>query len=65
MFTYDGYREMLKLRGIKQQDIINDKTINARIASSLKNNKSVTVETLEKLCDRLNCDFGDLIKHYN
>lgn len=64
MFTYDGYRELLKEKGIKQQEIIKDNTINARIANSLKNNKSVTVETLDKLCDRLDCDFGDLIKHY-
>lgn len=60
---YEPYRNILKKKGIKQQDLINDGTINPRIAGSLKNNKSVTIETLEKICNRLNCQFNDLVEH--
>ena len=63
MFTYDPYRNMLKRRDIKQQELIKDKTINARIANQLKHDKSVTIETLDKICKRLDCQFNDLIRH--
>ncbi len=63
MFNYDPYRELLERRNIKQQELINDNTINTRIANYLKHNESVTVNTLEKLCKRLNCQFNDLVKH--
>ena len=63
MFNYEPYRKLLKEKNIKGYELIKDNTINARVASSLKNNKSVTVETLDKLCTRLNCQFSDLVEH--
>lgn len=63
MFTFEPYRKLLKEKNIKGYDLIKDNTINSRIASSLKNDKSVTLETLDKICNRLNCQFNDLVEH--
>lgn len=64
MYNYEPYRNLLKERGIKQNKLIEKGIINRSNASSLKNNKAVTTDTLEKLCTYFNCQFNDLIQHY-
>lgn len=65
MYSYEPYRKLLKERGIKQNQLIEQGIINRSNASSLKNNKAVTTDTLEKLCNYFNCQFNDLVKHYD
>ncbi len=64
MYNYDPYRDMLKNRGVKQEQLIREGVINRGNASSLKNNVAVTTDTLEKLCTYFKCQFSDLVKHY-
>ncbi len=64
MYSYEPYRELLERRGIKQSQLINEGIINRNNASSLKQNKAVTTDTLEKLCNYFHCQFNDLIRHY-
>lgn len=64
MYDYQPYRNILKNKGIKQEELIKKGIINRGNASSLKNNKAVTTDTLEKLCTFFDCQFNDLIKHY-
>lgn len=63
-FNYNPYRNLLKELGIKQEQLIKEGIINRQNASSLKQNKPIRTDTLDKLCDRLNCQFSDLIEHY-
>lgn len=65
MYNYEPYRKLLKERGIKQNQLIEKGIINRSNASSLKNNIAVTTDTLEKLCKYFNCQFNDLVKHYD
>ena len=64
MYDYEPYREMLKRRNVKQSQLINDGIINRNNASSLKQNKALTTDTLEKLCNYFDCQFNDLVRHY-
>ena len=63
MYDYGPYRNLLKERDIKQNQLINEGIINRSNASSLKNNKAVTTDTLEKLCTYFKCQFNDLVRH--
>lgn len=63
MYNYNPYRNLLKEKGILQAQLIKEGVINRQNASKLKNNKSVTIETLEKLCKYFRCQFSDLIEH--
>lgn len=64
MYDYQPYRNILKDKGIKQEELIKKGIINRGNASSLKNNRAVTTDTLEKLCTFFDCQFNDLIQHY-
>lgn len=63
MYDYEPYRKLLKERKIKQNKLIEQGIINRTNASSLKNNRAVTTDTLEKLCKYFHCQFNDLIRH--
>ena len=63
MYNYEPYRKKLKVNNIKQEQLIKDGIINRSNASSLKNNKAVTTDTLEKLCNYFHCQFSDLVEH--
>lgn len=65
MYDYEPYRNLLEKRGIKQNQLIKEGIINRSNASSLKNNIAVTTDTLEKLCNYFNCQFNDLVRHYD
>lgn len=64
MFDYEPYRELLKKRNIKQYDLTKEGIINSRIANQLKHNRSITLETLDSICTKLDCDFSDIVRHY-
>lgn len=65
MFNYNPYRNILKEKGVKQAELIEKGIINRQNATSLKNNKPMKTDTLDKLCTELNCQFSDLIEHIN
>lgn len=64
IFDYEPYRNLLKNRKVKQEDLIKLGIINRGNASSLKQNKPLRTDTLEKLCSYFHCQFNDLIRHY-
>lgn len=63
MYNYNPYRKLLQENNIKQEQLIKQGIINRSNASSLKNNRPVTTDTLEKLCDYFDCQFNDLVEH--
>lgn len=65
IFDYEPYRKLLKNRNVKQEEIIKLGIINRSNASSLRQNKPVRTDTLEKLCSYFHCQFNDLIQHYD
>lgn len=63
MFTYEPYRRFLKENNIKQEELIKKGVIGRNNASSLKNNKPMRIDILDKLCNELNCQFNDIVEH--
>lgn len=63
MIVYDKLFVLLKDRGISTYKIRKDNIIPQGTLSLLKNNKSVTIDTINKLCAVLNCQPGDILDY--
>lgn len=63
MITYDKLWITMKKRGISQYDLYTRYNMNRSQLNRLKHNKNVTVNTLDKLCNILRCDIGDIVEH--
>jgi DNA-binding Xre family transcriptional regulator len=62
MIKYDRLWETMKDRGITTYTLIYKKGFSAYTITNLKRNKSITMNTLEKLCDVLECTPNDIIE---
>ena len=63
MIVYDKLFTLLKANGISTYRIRKEGIIPQGTLSLLKNNKSVTIETINKLCAVLNCQPGDILEY--
>lgn len=61
MISYGPLWETMKDRGISTYALINQHDINPRTIHQLKHNKSITLFTLEKLCNILDCGPQDIV----
>lgn len=63
MIVYDKLFVLLKDRGVSTYRIRKDNIISQGTLSLLKNDKSVTIDTINKLCAVLNCQPGDILDY--
>lgn len=61
--SYNKLFKLLEQNNIKKIDLRNKYDFNPKTVDSLTKNKSVTVDTLIKLCQILNCQPGDLLEY--
>lgn len=61
MFNYNPLWRTMKNKGITQYNLIKDYSFSTGTLDSLRKNKSVTVNTIEKLCLILDCTPNDVI----
>ena len=61
MISYKPLWETMKAPGITTYTLINQHGINPRTVHNLKQNKSITLYTLEKLCKILNCQAESVV----
>ena len=61
--SYDRLFGLLKERGIKKVALRTKYGLNPKTVDSLTKNKSVTVDTIMKLCEILNCQPGDIMEY--
>lgn len=61
MICYNPLWETMRKRDISTYVLINN-NINPRTINNLKHNKSITMYTLEKLCDILSCSPNDVVR---
>jgi DNA-binding Xre family transcriptional regulator len=63
--SYNGLWKLLIDKGMKKMDLVENENIGISSSTLAKMSKGETVSmlVLEKICDKLDCDFGDLI-HY-
>ena len=62
MISYEPLWETMKERGVTTYTLIYKKGTSAYTVTNLRRNKSITMNTLEKLCEILNCTPNDIVK---
>lgn len=63
MIIYDKLWETLKKRNISQYKLINTYDISTGQLDRLRKNESVSTNTLDRLCDILNCTLYDIVEY--
>ncbi len=61
MIRYDPLWETMKQKGVTQYALI-QAGVDRRTLDWLKKNKNITMLTLEKLCDILDCTPNDIVR---
>lgn len=62
MISYDPLWRTMKEKGITTYTLIYKLGFSAYTITNLRRNKSITMNTLEKLCDALECTPNDIIE---
>ena len=60
---YDRLWKLLIDKNMKKIDLTNNLGISSSTVAKMTKGEKVSMNILEKICDELDCDFGDLI-HY-
>ena len=61
--SYNGLWKLLIDKNMKKVDLINNLGISSSTIAKMTKGEKVSMNILEKICDELDCDFGDII-HY-
>ena len=64
MITYDKLWKTMKKKGISQYDLYTKYNMNRSQLDRLRHNKNVTVITLDRLCNILDCPVEDIIENF-
>jgi len=62
VFSYEPLWKTMEEKGITTYTLINTYGVNPRTVNNLKHNKSITMYTLERLCQILNCQAESVIR---
>ena len=63
MITYEPLWITLQQRNISQYSLIKDHGFSTGTLDSLRQNKNITMKTLNDICNVLNCNVESVIKH--
>ena len=61
MITFEPMWETLKRKNISQYSLIKDFGVSTGTLDALRQNRSITLNTLNDLCNILQCDITDVI----
>lgn len=64
MISYDKLWETMKAKGITQYDLYTRYNVNRSQLNRLRHNQNVEVNTIDKLCNILECNVEDIMTHY-
>lgn len=62
MITFEPFWKTLKEKQISQYDLITKYHMSRGTLDNLKHNRSITLRTLNDLCNMLDCNITDIIK---
>lgn len=65
MIKYDRLWETMKDRNITQYDLYTYHNVGRSQLDRLRKNKNIEVNTIDKLCNILNCKVEDIMEHIN
>ncbi|WP_320958697.1 helix-turn-helix transcriptional regulator [Enterocloster asparagiformis] len=63
MITFDPFWKTLKDKNITQYDLIEHYKMSRGLLDNLKHNRSITLRTLNDLCNMLDCGILDIIRY--
>ncbi len=61
--SYNGLWKLLIDKNMNKTDLMNKVGLSSGTIAKMSKGESVSMSVLEKICDQLDCDFGDII-HY-
>lgn len=63
MITYEPLWATLEKKKITTYQLLKDYNISRGMLDNLKHNRSITMNTLNELCNILDCDVSDIIRY--
>lgn len=63
LIVYSPLWETMKRKGITTYYLINKCGISSSTINNIKHNKGLSTATINDLCNILDCDVGDIMKH--
>lgn len=64
LIKYDRLWETMKRKGITQYDLYTHHNVNRSQLDRLRHNKNVEVNTIDRLCNILDCRVEDIMEHF-
>lgn len=61
--SYKPFQKLLIDRGLKKQEVMRSASISNATMAKLNTNDYVSLEVIDKLCNALQCQPGELIEH--
>lgn len=61
--SYNGLWKLLIDKKMKRTDLINQLGISSGTLAKMGKNEEVSLNVLTKICEKYNCDYGDLINY--
>ena len=61
--SYNGLWTLLIDKNMKKMDLIDQVGISSSTLAKMSKGEAVSMSILEKICDKLDCDFGDIINY--
>ena len=63
MIRYDRLWDTMKARGITQYDLYTHYNVNRAQINRLRHNQNVEVNTIDRLCNILQCNVEEIMEH--
>ena len=64
MIKYDRLWQTMKQRGVSQYDLYTHYNVNRSLLNRLRHNENVEINTIDKLCNILQCRVEDIMEHF-
>ena len=61
--SYNGLWKLLIDKNMKKMDLIDQVGISSSTLAKMSKGEAVSMSILEKICDKLDCDFGDIVNY--
>lgn len=61
--SYNGLWKLLIDKDMKKTDLVNNLGISSRTIAKMARGERISLSILERICDELGCDFGDIISY--
>ena len=64
MITYDRLWQTMKQQGVSQYDLYTHYNVNRSQLNRLRHNENVEINTIDRLCNILQCRVEDIMEHF-